>query len=280
MRGDKAPPPTAKDPALSEYALKLSDEELARYRFMAESACAIEREMWASSGIVGGAVVADVGCGPGSVSAVIAELVGPGGRVLAVDREVETVETARALVARTRRGNVDVMVGEAHDTGIPPESVDVVMIRHVLAHNGPYEQMIVDHAATLVRPGGCVYLADLYARAFAVRPSDPDLDDLDDRYQEWHHQRGNDLATGLRLGELLQAAGLEVVDHQGRYQIFTPPPGFRSPAWAARDALVTAGLATADDIERWRSAFERLDAADRQPTVFVPLFFAYGRRAA
>ncbi|MDP9071631.1 MAG: hypothetical protein M3N68_10220 [Actinomycetota bacterium] len=167
------------------------------------------------------------------------------------------------------------LLGGSHDG-----AVDVVMVRHVLAHNGPLEEVIVAHAASLVRPGGSVYLADVYANGFAVRPSDPDMEDLTARYMQWHHQRGNDLAVGLRLGELLRAAGLEALDHQGRYQIFTPPPGFRPPSWAARDALVAGGLATADDIDRWRSALERLDIAADRPTVFAPLFFAFGRRPA
>ena len=113
-----------------------------------------------------------------------------------------------------------------------------------------------------------------------MRASDPDLEDLTARYVEWHHQRGNDLAAGLRLAELLRAAGLEAVEHQGRYNIFTPTPGFRPPSWAARDVLVAAGLATDDDVERWRSALERLDDVAHQLAAFVPLFLAFGRRPA
>ena len=129
-------------------------------------------------------------------------------------------------------------------------------------------------------PGWGVYLTEGYAKGSAVHPSDPDLEDLSARYVEWHHQRGNDLATGLRLAELLRTAGLDIVDHQGRYHIFTPTPGFRPPSWAARDALAAAGLATSDDVERWRSALDRLDGVADRVTVFVPLFFAVGRRPA
>jgi hypothetical protein len=77
-----------------------------------------------------------------------------------------------------------------------------------------------------------------------VRPPVSDLEELEARYREWHEQQGNDVSVGLRLGELLAGAGLEAVEHHGRYQILRPPPGLRSPGWAARDALVAAGLAT------------------------------------
>ena len=117
---------------------------------MANSAARMERDLWAASGIMQGAVVAAVGCGPAAVSVVVADIVGPGGRVVAVDRDVETVETARAVAARAGAKNVSVAVAEADDTGIAPGSVDVVMIRHVLGHNQANEEAIVAHATTLV----------------------------------------------------------------------------------------------------------------------------------
>lgn len=263
---------------MAEYALRLSEEERARYRFMAEAALRTEGDMWQAAGVVEGARVADVGCGPGAVSAVLARLVGPAGHLWAVDRDTEAVEAATATTAPAGGAAVTVATGEAHDTGLAPGSVDTVMIRHVLAHNGGKEQAIVDHAASLVRPGGCVYLADTDATAMRVRPPVPELEELDVRYRQWHEQRGNDLSVGLRLAELLGAAGLEVVDFQGRYQIFAPPPGMRGPSWAARDALVAAGLATPDDVARWEAAFDRADRMTERPTLFVILFFAIGRR--
>ena len=261
---------------MSDYALKLSEAELARYRFMADAAARLERDLWTAAGVVEGAAVADVGCGPGAVSLVLAELVGPAGRVVAVDREAEAVAAARAAASGV--DNLSVDVGDADDTGIPPDSVDVVMIRHVLAHNGPRLESIVAHAASLVRPGGWVYLADVEASALRARPPDPDFDDLNDRYRQWHEQQGNDLSVGLRLAELLAGAGLENVEHHGRYQIFPVPPGLRGPGWAARDVLVAAGLATQDDVARWEAAFERLDGVEPRPVLFSPLFFAFGRR--
>jgi len=152
------------------------------------------------------------------------------------------------------------------------------MIRHVLAHNGGREAAIVGHAATLVRPGGHVYLVDIDMTAFRARPAIPAHDAMAPLYAEWHARRGNDLSVGLRLGELLAGAGLEDVVHRGHYDIIPVRPGFRSPAWAAREALVADGLATADDVSRWAAAYERSDAEEVRPTMFVSLFFAYGRR--
>jgi ubiquinone/menaquinone biosynthesis C-methylase UbiE len=265
---------------VSEYALRLSDEERARYRFMAETALRTEGSQWAAAGVREGAAVADVGCGPGAVSVVLAGLVGGTGHIWAVDGGPEAVELARQAVEEAGAGNVTVSQGDATATGLAPASVDVVMIRHVLAHNGGREAAIVAHAADLVRPGGSVFLVDIDASAMRVRPEDPDLADLDERYKEWHGRQGNDLSVGLRLGELVAGAGLEVVEYEGRYQIVQLPPGVRPPSWAGREAMMAAGLATPDDVARWDAAFHRVDQAAVRPTVFVPLFSAVGRRPA
>ncbi len=261
---------------MTDYALAVSEAEVQRYRFMADRARSDEGMLWRRAGIRPGAVVADVGCGPAAVSVVIAELVGPSGRVLAVERDESARAAARHVVEAAGARNVELLDGTATDTGIPEGSVDVVMMRHVLAHNGRDEQAIVDHLATLVRPGGHVYLVDTDGSAVRMLDDDPELEDLSAKYAELHRRRGNGLRAGLRLGQLLGRAGLDVVLHEGRYLIVPLPPGFRPPSWAARDAMLAQGIASPDDLRRWEAAFERSDAAPTRPTVFAPTFIAIG----
>jgi SAM-dependent methyltransferase len=266
--------------AVASYALQLSDGEVQRYRRMADTAVGAERGLWEAAGIIEGAAVADVGCGPGAVSVLLAGAVGGGGRVWAVDADPQALKLVAAVAARAGLSNVETVVGDAAATGLAPGSLDVAMLRHVLSHNGGREQAIVDHLAGLVRPGGCAYLVDVDYTAVRMHPVDQDLDDLSDRYRELHRRRGNDISVGLRLGELLGAAGLDVVDFTGRYMIGKPPPGLRPPAWAAREALVEAGLAEPADIERWSTAFERADGRRDRPIRFSPVFVGVGRAPA
>ncbi len=53
---------------MTAYTLAVSDIEVQRYRLMAEQARRQEAEAWELAGIVPGAVVADVGCGPAAVT--------------------------------------------------------------------------------------------------------------------------------------------------------------------------------------------------------------------
>jgi SAM-dependent methyltransferase len=265
---------------VTDYALELTDDELDRYRQMAERARAGEEDLWDLAGVRPGASVADVGCGPGAVSALLAELVGPGGHVWAVDGEPGTVAVAQATVTAAGLTNVTCLVGDAADTGLEPGSFDAVMLRHVLAHNPHDEQRIVDHLATLVRPGGCVYLVDGDLTAIKSWPPVPDHEDLVDRYQTFHARRGGDLRAGLRLDRLLEAAGLEVLGFRGRFEIIAAAPGFRGPAWAARDALVEAGIADDGDLARWGAMFDRIDRGELRFNLFVAPFCSVGRRTA
>ena len=263
---------------MADYALALSEEEVARYLAMASRARLEEAPAWSAAGIVPGARVADVGCGPGAALLSMAEVVGPTGSVVGVDADAGAVATAQGLIAASGLQHASAQVGSADDTGLPPGEFDVAVLRHVLAHNGGREEAIVRHLAELVRPQGCVYLVDVEMTAFRLLGAPEEVLELADRYVQFQRGRGNDPHIGLRLGELLRLAGLAVLDHSGTYGVMAMPPGLRPPAWAARDAMVSAGLATEDDVERWGRALERLDAQEERPTMFLPLFTATARR--
>ena len=57
------------------------------------------------------------------------------GSVVGIDRGDAEVETASKLIAERDMKQASVHRAEAWDTGIEPASIDVVNIRHVLAHN-------------------------------------------------------------------------------------------------------------------------------------------------
>jgi SAM-dependent methyltransferase len=262
------------------YPLELDQAEVQRYRTMAEAARQAEADLWEPAGLVAGARVADVGCGPGAMLPALAAAVGPEGQVTAVDADPEAVAAATALVAAAGLGNVAVREGRADATGLAARSLDVVMLRHVLAHNGGAEDVIVAHLASLLRPGGCLYLVDADLTAIRVIPEaeHPDLVELQERYLAFRASRGDDNAAGLRLAERLVRADLELVEFRGRYVIRELSSRLRSPGWAAREAMVAAGMASAEDLRRWERAFEA--TAQRPATFFAPMFTAVGRRPA
>ena len=263
---------------MADYTLRVSEVEVERYRIMAQHALERESQQLAAAGIVPGAIVADIGCGPAAMTVELARLVGPAGRAIGVERADEAIAAARDVVAQSGVTNVELIQGTATDTGIPPGSIDVAMMRHVLAHNGGDEQRIVDHLASLVRSGGSVYLVDVELSMLRFKDGDPDLHDVNERYVDFHAARGNDPQIGLKLGDLLANAGLDVVSFAGFFNIFPAPPGMRPPQVAARDMMIAQGTITAADADRWEAAFNRLDVAPVRPTLFTPVFIGIGRK--
>ena len=261
---------------MSEYSLALSDSEIHRYTMMAERARSSEAQLWDAAGIVPGAVVADVGCGPAAMSVCMAKVVGPSGRVIGIEPDADALSAAQQLIAQAGVENVEIRQGSATDSTLAPGSVDVVVMRLVLAHNQPAEQQMVDHLARLVRPGGSVFLVDVDGTAARILDADPGIADLHEKYVQFQNAQGNDLQVGLRLRQLIARSGLKVVAYEGRYVIVTPPPGLHPPAWAARESMMAAGVATREDVARWEEALERMDHSTVRPTVFVSNFFAIG----
>jgi 2-polyprenyl-3-methyl-5-hydroxy-6-metoxy-1,4-benzoquinol methylase len=273
----RATPYASREPTMT-YALRLSDDELTRYQLMAHRAREREVDLWQLAGLTPGARVADIGCGPGAMLATLAEAVGPGGHVVGVDGDERAVQAANAMLLGTGMRNAETRTGYAADTGLTEGSFDTVVLRHVLAHNGGAEQRIVDHLARLARPGGHVYLVDVDLTSASISPSTPDAEELRVRYLRWHAEQGNDLRVGRRLADLGRSAGLVVEAFRGWFEIGEFPPGMRGPAWAAREAMVRSGLATADDVARWAAAFDEIDTWVERPRFMLATFAAVCRR--
>lgn len=251
------------DRELGRYALSLSDDEVQRYHFMAQLAREREDHWWQLAGIADGARVLDLGCGPGLVTIELAQVVGAAGHVVGIDREDDAVQTARALLDEAGLSHVDVRRAEAWDTGLPSGTFDVVCLRHVLAHNTAAEvARILGHVRELLRPGGCCYIAESDLTANRIDPPIADLVDLTERYIAYLRSVGRNPAAGPEMGSTLLNAGFELVGRHAEYVMPPPGRGVRPPSWAAREAMVDAGIADADDVARWDRAF-----ADHLPTM-------------
>jgi hypothetical protein len=101
-----------------------------------------------------------------------------------------------------------------------------------LVLNGGDEDRIVAHLASLLRPGGCLYLVDADGTAMRMMPEDIDLEDLQQCYLTFHTAQGDDVRAGLRLGERLVRAELETAEiiEIGMADDLRPIPSFTTAA--------------------------------------------------
>src|SRR4051812_27545037 len=121
----------------SDYSYVLDAAEIDRYRALARRALERERLAWARAGIVPGAAVVDLGCGPGALLCALAERTAPGGLIVGVDEDASAVEAAQRLLAGLGLDHrARVMHSSIQDSGLDDGVFDVALMRNVLVHNG------------------------------------------------------------------------------------------------------------------------------------------------
>ena len=263
------------------YTLKLSEAELARYRTMAAVALEAELDTWTEAGIRRGARVADIGCGPAIILAELAQLVGPEGHVDGIDRDADARATAEAYLHSREIVNADIIAGEATNTGLAAGTYDTVMMRHVLLHNGPTMIAILKHLGTLLKPDGRLVLAEIDLEAMRTSPPSADLEEERQAWLELLRRHGNDVMVGAHLASVVSEAGLEVVSFKGNLDVhwLRDVPDVRPAQVAAREAILAAGLATAEDAARWDAAWRAWQADPRDAYTCVSTFVAVARPA-
>ncbi len=260
------------------YTLKLNNSELERYKLMASSARRGELDAWRKAGVAPGARVADVGCGPAAILVELARLIEPGGSIVGVDSDPEVLATAAGMIAACGLTNAEAVSGEAEATGLEPESFDVIMMRHVLLHNGPRTTVILKHLASLLKPAGHLFLCETDLTGYRQVPKDADHEDLWNRWLELLRRQGNDVEIGPKIGLLLVDAGFKLVDRGARFGIVDLSTGYRHTAYAAEQAMMDAGLASEQNVCRWEEAFRRYLNLPGDKVLFGPHFWAIGRR--
>ena len=107
-----------------------------------------------------GATVLDVGAGSGLDSFLAARRVGSTGRVVGIDMTREMVELAEAVRGRMGLSQIEFHLGDADNTPLDSETVDVALSNGVLNLCVEKEPVLREIYRTL-RPGGVLYLADI-----------------------------------------------------------------------------------------------------------------------
>lgn len=262
------------------YALRLDEAERNRYRQMAAAARRDEADRWSRAGVVPGARVADVGCGPGAVLVELARLVTSDGRAIGVEPDPAARAAARQELDTAAVEWAEVVAGTGQATGLEPEAWDCVMVRHMLIHTGDAAAPIVEHLAHLVAPGGFLYLVDTDLDGFRTSPAEPELELQHRRYAEFHRSMGNDVRMGPRLPVLLVEAGLEVVETAGAYACIPAAVlELGGPLRAAQGAMVAAGVLDPSEVEQSEQIRQRF-AQRPGALMWMPQFIAVGRRPA
>jgi SAM-dependent methyltransferase len=203
-----------------EYVLGHTDAELARLDSQAATLAEPTRLAMNLAGLRRGMRVLDLGAGTGEVALLAAEVVGPAGSVVSVDRSASVLEYAAAKAAQRGVSTVRFVQGDV-SSYVPYQPVDACVGRLVLGY-------LPDPVATVRRlwqalPSGGVYLALEYDTN-AVRSAPPTalVTRLATLVVAAFEAAGQSQSMGPHLAEVLREAGAEGATSLGLQRYFGP----------------------------------------------------------
>jgi ubiquinone/menaquinone biosynthesis C-methylase UbiE len=228
-----------------------------------------------------GAAAIDLGCGPWGILDILADRVGPQGRVVGLDADPSLVAMARELVAERGLDNVEVLLGDARQTGLNSGSFDVVHARTLLI-NVPDPELVVQEMVRLAKPGGWVLSFEPDPEPSICYPPNPAYQRLLEIFPRVFTRNGADWRIGRRVAELYRRAGLADVHVEVRSDIY--PKGHTRRTIrvdlvrSMRQYVVELGLARDDELDQIFT--EALEHLDDPHTVVMPSvnFLVSGRK--
>jgi precorrin-6B methylase 2/mono/diheme cytochrome c family protein len=116
-----------------------------------------------------GASVADIGAGTGYFTWRLAQLVGPKGKVVAVDIQQTMLDLAADAVKRHGLANVDYVLAKATDPRLPPRSLDMAFIAYSY-HEFSEPETIMEAIRRSLKPGGRLVIVE-YAKESKLAPA-------------------------------------------------------------------------------------------------------------
>ncbi len=249
-----------------DYVLGTHEEELARLGLQHRIWRPIALDCWQKAGITLGSRVLDVGAGPGYAAADLAEIVGPTGKVVALERSSNFI---RAIEQRCRAhslSNVQIHELDLMTDPLPKGPYDFSWCRWVASFvTDP--ALLIRKLSQVLRPGGRAIFHE-YAHYLTWRfiPRLPSQERFAQEVKASWTATGGKADIGLDLPTYLAQNGFLVRSALPR--IYCVGPSDYMWQWPA--SVVGIGLARLQDLGRIDAAFaaqvkEELAAASARP---------------
>lgn len=233
-----------------EYVLATGRAAAQRLRVLHDLYGPGGRRVLQRAGLRRGMRVADLGCGVGMTTALLAELVGPTGHVVGVDASGEQIAQARALLP-PGCSNVTFVRASATDTGLRRETFDLVYCRFLLLHlTEPHRALEEMH--DLLKPNGVLVCEDGDLTSAGSEPPSG-LDAFADLFGRLGPARGLDYTLGRELFQRVLAANFSEVEITFNQPVVARGESKRLLEWSlaeAGPAVVAAGLAGQEELDR------------------------------
>jgi len=197
-----------------EYRFGYTHEELERLRYQHHVWAKENQHFISRAGFSMGDTLVDLGCGPGYTTLDLAQIVGPGGKVIALDRDGESsLPLLNAQAEAMGVFNIETRAANLETFDLREGSVDGVYGRWVLMYLPEKKvKSLIGRMAKWLRPRGVCALTELCNyRHIHIHPKSKYLSEIAEALiQAVTGKRGCNPEIGNELPGLLHSAGLDV----------------------------------------------------------------------
>lgn len=193
-----------------DYVLGTHDAEIERLRLQHRVWRQRALEAWSSAGIMAGQTVLDVGCGPGFAALDLAELVGPSGRVVAVDKSEKFLSALDATCRERHLDNIATYLADFDAGEFPDVKADRVWGRWVFAFvKNP--RAVLEWVTAALAPDGAIVLHEYFDYStWRGLPRFPELEEFVSAVMASWRDNGGEPDIALALPRWLEELGFAV----------------------------------------------------------------------
>lgn len=237
-----------------DYVLGTHDAEIERLGLQHRVWRPHASAAWRRAGFAAGQTLLDVGSGPGYASLDLAEIVGPAGRVHALDRSRRFLDALGAAARARGLGNIEAHELDLDECPMPAGQADGAWSRWVYAFVRDPRALLARVAGAL-RPGGVMVLHEYCDyRTWRVVPRQEAFEEFVSEVMASWRESGGEPDIGLALPGWLEELDCTLVSVRAITEVARPGEF----VWEWPQAFVAVGLAHM--VDTGRVAPERAEA--------------------
>ncbi len=254
-----------------DYVLGTHDEEIERLGLQHRVWRRRALDAWLEAGFTVGQTLLDVGCGPGYATADLAEIAGPSGRVVAIDRSTRFLDVLRSRQLR----NVSQFELDLDVDAFPELQADGAWARWVFSFVTQPRNLLRRVRGAMKRGGTFVVQEYFDYRTWRITPRAEHHEHFVDAVMASWRAEGGEPDIGLELLRWLPEEGFRVKRIRPIVEIITPEHFIwqwpRSFIGTGVDRLVQLGHLSAADAQSIKDQFaeRESDATTRMVTPAV-----------
>lgn len=194
----------------SSYLLGTHTEELERLRFQHELWLPAARAAWERAGLSAGMRVLDVGAGPGFAAMDLAQIVGPTGRVLGLERSEAYVAAGQAMAHSAQLPWLELRQHDVLRDPYPGEGFDLAWCRWLAMFLPDLDPLLTGLEQSLRLGGQLVLHEYVHWDTFGLHPGGRAIARFGQACQRSFREAGGDPDPNRRLPSLLATRGWRI----------------------------------------------------------------------